>query len=148
MTANSYYGGFCVREICHAVKSENPAVRQEAVDEIAGWYIRTGEIGEGDVLVPVPQHGGRAVYTLSICRAVAGQCGCTIADMLRAVPHESLYGQKLHGRKSLYTGLYAVGRIAGKRIFLIDNVLATGKTMHDCMMLVPEAVPFPYAIVK
>ena len=149
MEVNDYYGGFCVREICHAVKSENLAVRQEAVAEIAGWYLNTGRIGEGHILVPVPQHYGRADYTLDICKILAEKCGCKIADILRCIPHRPLYEQKKNGGIP-FTGLYRTGgRITpSKQVYLIDNVIASGLTMSQCMRLVPEAMPFAYAKTK
>ena len=150
MEVNDYYGGFCIREICHAVKSENPAVREKAVAEIAGWYVRTGKIGEGHILVPVPQHYGKADYTLDICRILAERCGCKVADILRCVPHRPLYEQKKSGNVP-FTGLYRIGGwqvSPGERVYLIDNVIASGLTMSRCLRLVPGALPFAYARTK
>ena len=149
MEVNDYYGGFCIREICHAVKSENPAVREEAVAEIAGWYVRTGKIGEGHILVPVPQHYGKADYTLDICRTVAERCGCKVADILRCVPHRPLYEQKKCGGVP-FTGLYRISGLGtlDNRVYLIDNVIASGLTMSRCLKLVPGALPFAYARTK
>ena len=141
---NNYYEG-CVRDICHAVKSSD----KNAVRQMADWYIRTGEIDEKCVLVPVPQHTGKADYTLEISELVARGLGCRVADILRSVPHEMLYSQKKKRSKNLHIGLYRGGSVDGKsRIFLIDNVISTGLTMRSCMRLVPGATPFAFAEVR
>ena len=144
MIANNYYNGCGIREICHAVKNNDT----NAVIEIAYWYVRSREIGEDCILVPIPQHTGRAEYTLEICKLISEKCGCEIKDVLRAVPHTSLYKQKVIGSKTLFTGLYKVEDIiTNKNIYLIDNVVSTGLTIRDSIRLIPNAIPFPYASV-
>lgn len=149
MIFNDYYRGFCIRDICHAVKSTDENIKKEAVTLMADWYVNTREIGSDCVLVPVPQHTGRAEYTLEICKSVSEKCGCKISDVLYSVPHKSVYAQKASGNKRLYTGLYRKGNVQdGKRIYLIDNVISTGTTIRDCLTLIPDAVPFAYAKVQ
>ena len=143
---NEYYKGFCIRDVCHAVKTKK---REEAVRYIADWYVNTGEIDGRCTLIPVPQHTGKAEYTLEICQLIQKSTGCYISDVLRSIPHKSLYEQKRKQSKQLYTGLYNIGNIVtNQRVFLIDNVVATGLTMKDCVELIPSAIPFAFAEVR
>jgi len=53
--------------------------------------------GRNSVLVPAPQHGGRAEYTLRIAETIADRTGARILDIVRCEPHQPLYEQKLAG---------------------------------------------------
>jgi hypoxanthine-guanine phosphoribosyltransferase len=45
-------------------------------------------------------------------------------------------------------GIYAVPQdtLRGS-VYLVDNVLDTGLTMRECMALIPDAMPLPFATV-
>ena len=147
MKGNAYWSS-CTRDICHAVKGCGTA-RDKAVREIALWYEGTGVLGEDCILIPVPQHTGKAEYTLEICSILSERCGCKIADVLERVPCDTLYSLKKKGMKLLFTGIYRTGNVQGEgRIFLIDNVVSTGLTMSECMRLVRNAEPFAYACAE
>ncbi len=137
-----YYGSASARDVCQAVKNHDGS----AVAVMADWYVNTQLITENCTVIPVPQHTGRAKYTLAVCRILQKKTGCRIADVLRCRPRESLAVQKKAGIKKLSSGIYAVrhGKIQG-RIYLIDNVSDTGLTMKGCVSFIPEAEPFAFA---
>lgn len=141
----NYYKDFCIRDICHSVKKNDI----EAIKLIADWYIKTNILDEKSVIIPIPNHNGKAEYTLRICKIISEKTGCKINDILRCVPHISLYEQKKSHSKKLFSGIYKIEEEDKfQKVFLIDNVIASGKTMNDCLALIPKAEPFAYATVK
>lgn len=140
-----YYKDFCIRDICHAVKKSD----NEAIIAIADWYVKTNVFDEKSVIIPVPNHKGKAEYTLAICKIISEKTGCRINDILRCVPHISLYEQKEKHFRKLFSGIYKIAEPEkNKKLFLIDNVLTSGRTMRNCRDLVSCAEMFPFATVK
>ncbi len=119
-----------VREVCHAVKEGN----MEAINEMAGYFLNLGIIDSQSVIIPAPQHNGRADYTLSVARIVASKTGARIDDILRCIPHEKLYDQKKRGLCAP-PQFYTVGIAGSGPLYFLDNVFATGTTFNGANRL-------------
>ena len=139
----SYYGKPGVREICHAVKqNEDAELKEYAVKVIADDLIGRGIVTENDILIPAPQHTGNAEYTREIAERIASVTGARVADILKCIPHISLYEQKETGAVP-ELNLYIAGTLPkGKSYFFVDNVISTGTTFRTanqlfCMKLKP-----------
>ena len=152
----SYYGYPGVRRLCHAVKQGvDISARCRAIKVISGYLSREASflsVGAGDILVPAPQHTGRAEYTLDIARAISDRTGAHIADVLACEPRKSLYDmKKYHGIDTVSTaGLYLIKDIPsadeGRRIFFVDNVISTGTTFRNARTLIKGIKPLVFAL--
>ena len=130
ITGNSYYQTAGVRKTCHDMKqNENQMLRNEAIKKIAEDLISRGIVQPGDVLIPA-QYNGNAEYTKDIAKMVSEKTGAVVADILKCIPHSSLYDQKKEGEKPKLT-LYLDGTIpSGKNLYFIDNVISSGMTFR------------------
>ena len=127
ITGNSYYHTAGVRKTCHDVKQNE---NQMLIKKIAEDLISRDIVQPGDVLIPAPQHNGNAEYTKDIANMVSEKTGAVVADVLKCVPHSSLYEQKKEGEKPMLT-LYLDGKIpSGKKLYFIDNVISSGLTFR------------------
>lgn len=156
-----YEHGKYAARICHAVKDGIPAALSEMAEYMAGKIDRD----EHAVLVPVPNHTGKAEYTLDLAekiKALAGE-NIEVADILECDPHETLYEQKktlVERSRSLLTDAEKdsldTGNIRlkagadtkpleGKKIYAVDNVISTGKTFGKIRELVPGIEPLVFA---
>lgn len=143
MTYNSYYNTPGVRDICHAVKQNSTA----AIKTIAEYLTEQDDIKTHDILIPVPQHTGRAIYNKAIADIIATRTGADICDVLRCKPRETLYKQKLRQSEQLHTDFYLADEIPTGKIYIIDNVIATGKTIFDiCELLNTSFIPLVFAV--
>lgn len=129
-----------IRALCHAVKDGDRAAIYKTAAMLAP-YVRNGSI-----LVPVPNHDGRAGYTLELAKAIREKLprkDITVLDALKGLPHPSLCEMK-HAGLSLSSVDYGF-EYAGRRermflknyngsnghpVFLVDNVIDTGRTAH------------------
>lgn len=112
---------------------------------MAEHFLSLGEINNHSVLIPAPQHTGKAEYTKAICDLVASVTGANVADMLQRKPGISLYEQKLQGIAELE--LFKSGIVPDGKLFFVDNVLATGTTYRKaCEALGATLEPLVYAI--
>lgn len=144
----SYYGEPGVREICHAVKqSEDAELKKHAIRVIADDLISRGIVTENDILIPAPQHTGNAEYTREIAERIASVTGARVADILKCIPHISLYEQKETGTVP-ELNLYISGAIPkGNSYFFVDNVISTGMTFRTANQLFRMKLkPLVYAI--
>ena len=147
MTFKDYYRSPGAREACHAVKqTADAAARAQAVKDMAEFFAASGAVRDGSVLIPAPQHSGRAEYTKDIAGAVSRMTGAAVADVLKCRPHEPLYDAKRAGRKE---GLFfwLDGEIPeGNEIFFLDNVVSTGMTFFAARRVTGAALkPLVYA---
>lgn len=145
---HSYYSTPYVREICHDVKqTKNTYRRQKAIRYIADDLISRNIVSAGDVLIPAPQHGGRAEYTLEIAKQLSKVSGASVADVLRRIPSKSLYEKKYEG-KPVDPEMYIEGSIPfAERYFFVDNVISTGTTYKiACMLCGLKLKPLVFAI--
>jgi ComF family protein len=145
------------------------ADRTEHCDVLATHMARAGAalLRDADVLVPVPLHRRRLRrrrynQAALLARALARASGLqVIPDALeRLRPTPPLGGQSATERHATVDGAFAVrprraGRIAGRRVVLIDDVMTSGATANACaaalraagaadvMALVAARVPDP-----
>lgn len=139
-TGNYRQGGRC--ETAHAMKDgERWAICKAAAEMVQ--YIPTNA-----VLVPMPSHTGKATYTLDLCRKIARETAAEVCDYLRGKERETLYNLKKQGRHILpkKLGFFLSQPLpAGKRVIIIDNVVATGTTAAAAVRAVGGGVVFAYA---
>lgn len=129
-----------VRYLCHAVKAGS----RDAVLALSRWYAGSGVVSQDTVVVPVPQHTGKATYMLAVAEEIRRLTGCTIADVLRCMPREQAYILKKEG-KFTEAGIYCV-RPLSCPCLIIDNVADTWKTINSCRRLLPLAEVAPFAV--
>lgn len=140
--ALSYYHDVGVRDICKAVKKNDV----NAIDIIAKYIIEGRMVSDDSILIPVPQHYGFATYTKTICDKVALETGCKVADILRCIPHESIYQQKLYGKQPSII-YYINGIIPQGKLFFVDNVISTGLSFYKANQLFGHSLtPLVYAV--
>ena len=60
-------------------------------------------VTENSVIVPAPNHCGKACYTLEIARVLSKRTGARIEDVLFSLPRETLYSLKQKGKDASYT---------------------------------------------
>lgn len=127
MEYKNYYK-ISVRELCHEVKERNP----EAIKEMAKYFIENVDYSNS-ILIPVPQHEGYAIYTKEIAVLIAKETGVEILDIIKSKPRKTLYEMKKN-KENIILGFYTTSKydLRGKNILLLDNVLATGKTIREC----------------
>lgn len=137
-----------VRALCHAVKRRIWPF-DEAVANAVGQM--AGAIDRPAVLVPIPSHGGTATYTFALAGALCVEAAkkgieCTVADILVCKPHPSLCEEKHkdEGRpediaiEMFLKSSEPIERIVrGRQVFLVDNVVDTGKTACAALTALP-----------
>ena len=137
---HEYYTGDA-REICHAAKEGD----LEAIMRMAREMSRY--VSPGDTLVPIPSHTGRATMTLELAKQIAWNSGARVEDVLTGNSRKSLYDLKREGVSipEGFFGLRLVRPVEG-RIWLVDNVVATGSTAREALKLLPGARVLAYAM--
>ena len=148
--SNSYYHTAGVRKTCHDVKqNKNSMLRNNAIKRIAEDLISRNIVQSGDILIPAPQHNGNAEYTKDIARIISEKTGAVVADILKCIPHPSLYEQKKEGGETELS-LYLDGKIPlGKNLYFIDNVISSGITFRLANELFSFRLqPLVYAVDK
>lgn len=95
-----------------------------------------------DLIVPVPLHRDRLRWrgfnqAVPLARAVGGACGVRVDPLLlgraRATPPQ--VGLDAAQRRRNVRGAFVVrraDRARGRRVLLIDDVMTTGATAHEC----------------
>ena len=137
---HEYYTGDA-REMCHAAKEGD----LEAIMRMAREMSRY--VSPGDTLVPIPSHTGRATMTLELAKQIAWNSGARVEDVLIGSSRKSLYELKREGVQvpEGFFGLRLVRPVEG-RIWLVDNVVATGSTAREALKLLPGARVLSYAM--
>ncbi len=152
-------------KICHLVKDNGDLKATQIIAEFLAE-----QINEDCVLVPVPQHTGKAEYTATISQKIAeikGQSfSVEVADILKTTPHKPIYEQKkeiTEGEKRLLTDeniknldtgkLYLNENyknfekaLTEKKVFIIDNVIGTGSTIKAVQNFIPDSKPLVFAV--
>lgn len=139
-TGNYRQGDRC--ETAHAMKDGANWAIIRAAREMAQY------IPSNAVLVPMPSHSGKATYTKDLCRLIARETAAEVCDYLRGRERETLYNLKKQGRHILpkKLGFYLTQPLpAGKRVLIIDNVVATGTTAVAAVQAIGGGVVFAYA---
>lgn len=115
-----------IRDICHGVKECDPI----AINEMADYFINLDIINADSILIPAPNHQGFAIYTKQIADIIAENTGAIVNDILKCLPHETLYHQKKTG-KIHKPVMYLTKKIeTEKQIYFLDNVIDTGTTYY------------------
>ncbi len=145
--ARSYYHSKNTRMICHLVKSGSTFEREKGISLIANDVISRGIINSEDILIPSPQHNGFSIYTKKIAKIISNQTSAKVCDILKCIPHTSLYNQKKLGKEPEIE-LYIDGRLLkGRRYFFLDNVISTGKTYIEARKILQiNLLPLVYAV--
>jgi len=129
-------------ETAHAMKNgERWAIFKAAAEMVK--YIPSNA-----ALVPMPSHSGAATYTKELCKLLARTTAAEVCDYLKGTPRETLYSLKKQGRKPSpkKLGFYLSQPIpSGKRVIIIDNVVATGTTAAAAVQAVGRGIVFAYA---
>lgn len=131
------------RFLCHAVKENN----YESILQMAFEIVQMYDIPQKSILVPAPQHTGRAIYTLALANRIAELTGAVVKDILHCRPHDSLYYARKYNKDSsleLYTSQMIDQE---KNIFFVDNVICTGKTFLAAQKALNKQIqPLVYAV--
>lgn len=176
LKARSYYNSKGTRENCHNLKelyteqTYNPEEPQntdyiKAKSEIADYFIRQNIFDENSILIPAPQHTGKAEYTKDLCNEICFHTHSKLLDCLQCKPHKTLYEQKKNNEKiNVEMSLFDLDEnleqknvkefpeltekyyLQGKNIYFIDNVMSTGYTFNQASKIIPGIIPAPYAI--
>ncbi|MGB0671970.1 MAG: double zinc ribbon domain-containing protein [Rhodospirillales bacterium] len=122
------------------------ADRTDLVPAFARWMARAGRplLAEADLILPVPLHwsrlmGRRFNQSAELARALSRMarrpfCPGLLRRKRRTRPqgHLSRRGRIRNVAGAFHLAPGAAGRIQGKRVLLIDDVLTTGATAESC----------------
>lgn len=140
-----------VHNLCRDIQEGDEEHRSKAVKIMAEHMSLHEDLGPWAVLIPAPQHKGRAEYTLQLANEIAYLTGARVADMLRCAPHKPLYELRQEGLSDKFA-MYcdeAAGKdvpMAAKRFF-IDSVMSRGTTYNAAKTLLgPDLIPLVYAV--
>ena len=116
-----------IREISHGIKDRDP----QALKMMTHFILDNDMIRKGDLIIPAPQHEGKAIYTLQIAEMIADETGAVVIDILHSKERKTMYEQKLSGTVSapLFIADYK-NLPKNKRIFFLDNVIDTGASLR------------------
>lgn len=137
------YSDPVIREICHGIKDRD----LEALKMMKHFILDDGMIRKGDLIIPAPQHEGKAIYTLKIAEMIAEETGAVVIDILHSQQRKTMHEQKLSGTVSapLFFADYQ-NLPRDKRIFFLDNVIDTGTTLKAAEQAVGQKLmPLVYA---
>eukprot|EP00435_Cladocopium_sp_Y103_P078387 s1_g2126.t1 len=120
--------------------------RLEAVPLFAKWMMRAGAdlLADADLIVPVPLHRTRLFQrrfnqSAEIARALSRLSGvpCAPELLIRIRATRAQVGLSASARRRNVSGAFALtpgkgGKVEGKRLLLVDDVLTTGATVEAC----------------
>ena len=139
------YSNEHIREVCHGVKD----YKEDAIQEMVDYFVSLNILDSSSVIIPAPQHQGYAIYTKSIADRLGMITGAKVLDVLRCVPHETLYSQKLQGKFEPPQMFLTENVEVDGDYFFLDNVIATGTTFAEANKLFGNKLkPLIYAIDK
>lgn len=130
------------RETAHAMKNGEHWAIYKAAQEMAKF------IPTNAVLIPIPSHTGSATYTLELAQRIARATNAEVLDALKCEPREMLYNLKKQGKRPTprQMGFYLVHSIPeGKRVIILDNVVATGTTAAAALMATGKGIVLAFA---
>ncbi len=148
--ANRYYETPGTREICHALKEKKGMDGyNDAINEVTKYLNGLHIVKKGDYLVPVPQHTGKAEYTLDIAEKLAFLTEATVLDVVGRTPSETWYSVKKKGSSYVKPCFFLKNDNipTDKKLFFLDNVISTGMTYRKVSELFQkELIPLVYAV--
>ena len=119
-----------VRQLAHGLKDGDYASICKAAEMMADG-IREMAAGRNCVLVPIPNHRGRAIYTKTLANQISRRTGIPTWDILSCRPHMPLHYAKKNDLKpeGIYLKLNLYRQVPEQFTpIAIDNVLDTGYT--------------------
>ena len=119
-----------VRQLAHGLKDGDYASICTAAEMMADG-IREMAAGRNCVLVPIPNHRGRAIYTKTLANEITRRTGIPTWDILSCRPHMPLHYAKKNDLKpeGIYLKLNLYRQVPEQFTpIVIDNVLDTGYT--------------------
>ena len=119
-----------VRQLAHGLKDGDYASICKAAEMMADG-IREMAAERNCVLVPIPNHRGRAVYTKTLANEISRRTGIPTWDILSCRPHMPLHYAKKNDLKpeGIYLKLNLYRQVPEQFTpIVIDNVLDTGYT--------------------
>jgi len=119
-----------VRQLAHGMKDGDYQSICRAAEMMADG-IREMAAGRNCVLIPIPNHKGRAVYTKTLANEISRRTGIPTWDILSCRPHMPLHYAKKNDLKpeGIYLKLNLYRQVPEQFTpIIIDNVLDTGYT--------------------
>lgn len=136
----SYYA---VRHLAHDVKAGD----LEAIDRAA--LLMCKYVPVGSIIIPIPQHSGKAEYTLKLANRIAQLSKAKVRDILSTQPRQSsLYMQKQRevdtskmnlGFRVFYDKNIAQELKSARNVILIDNAIDSGLTYEQSAQAIKQA---------
>jgi len=131
------------RALIHAYKYGD---RLDLAPLIGGWMARAGRelFVEADGLIPVPLHwrrlwARRFNQSATLARAISAEAGVPVIDdaLQRVRPTSQQVGLSKSARAENVQGAFRVapdgkGKVSGRRLILVDDVLTSGATSDTC----------------
>lgn len=141
MSCGLYYETDGLRELCHAVKQRNDdamTTAAECLSDVVSMYHL-----EGYHIIPIPNHSGKAEYTLEILKRLNNLCDITIDDILIGSQHETMYDAKKSGNplSKDKLGFRLTRNIMARNTILFDNVIGSGTTYFAAMEAIGIELP-------
>lgn len=141
ISVGKYYEGEH-QAIAHAIKANDA----DAIEYAAQAMARL--IPHNAVIVPIPNHEGKAISTKALSERIAMIAGVPIADVLIGAERESNYQAKKKG-KALTVEQMSIRQVRdlpqGKVPYICDNVIDTGITMLAAYKALGKGVGIAYA---
>ena len=119
-----------VRQLAHGLKDGDYASICKAAEMMADGIMEMAA-GRNCVLVPIPNHRGRAIYTKTLANEISRRTGIPTWDILSCRPHMPLHYAKKNDLKpeGIYLKLNLYRQVPEQFTpIVIDNVLDTGYT--------------------
>ena len=92
----------------------------------------------------MPSHFGHATYMLKIANLLHDKCGCEVMDILSSPYHEPWYDTKMkNGINAAMNYEFSVSNqdSTPNKIYIIDNVYSSGKTMNNAIAKIKSVFP-------
>lgn len=112
-----------LKSLCHGMKNYDSDCCRSAA------YIFCSLLPDEATICPMPSHYGCPTYMAKVCQYVSEiRKDIVVWDGLRCIPHDSSYGLKKVGLSPDIPEFFTIGDRPFGSIFVLDNVIATGKT--------------------
>jgi|GEM_PF-1960012 len=121
--------------LAHGVKNGDPKAIKQMAEEMAS------RIPKDATIIPMAGRNGIAGNMLLVANEISKINGNKVADIITGEKRESLYDLKKQGRdiSQMNLGLKLKGKVPKGEIYVIDNVVATGKTATEIKKLLPDS---------
>ena len=138
-----------VSSVISGVKNDNP----KYVSEIANFI--APQLKESCILIPAPQHTGKAIYTLHICEQIKNirtDLNIEIQDILTQTAKENTLRDLKKTMKKNELSQYDLGiaikdnQLSDLPKYLVDNTISTGKTFDSIKALIPDIQPLAFSL--